>query len=119
MAKYKVTIDDRVYEVIVEPMEEGAEASSGTTPPSEEEAPAKETKETKEMEGHKVTAPLSGTIVSTKVKVGDQVEEGDVLLTLEALKLENEISAPVAGTVVDIATEGDPVETGETIAVIE
>ncbi len=114
MAKYKVTIDDRVYEVIVEPLEEGEALSAEETPSASTPSKRKTA-----VEGHKVTAPLSGTIVSTKVKVGDQVEEGDVLLTLEALKLENEISAPVAGKVVDIAAEGDSVETGETIAVIE
>jgi len=69
-------------------------------------------------QGNEVKAPLAGTILSVKVKVGDRVSAGDVLLTLEALKLENEITSPVSGTVVKIASAGETVEADQVIAII-
>ena len=59
-------------------------------------------------------------IVSWKVKVGDTVAKGDVLLLLEAMKMENEIKAPTSGIVKDIpVAEGARVSEGQVLAVIE
>jgi biotin carboxyl carrier protein len=67
-----------------------------------------------------VAAQIAGRIVSVKVKVGDAVAGGDVLLLLEAMKMENEIKAPGAGTVSAVlVTEGQRVGEGETLVVIE
>jgi biotin carboxyl carrier protein len=67
-----------------------------------------------------VAAQIAGRIVSVKVKVGDSVAAGDVLLLLEAMKMENEIKAPAAGTVAAVnVTEGQRVGEGETLVVIE
>jgi biotin carboxyl carrier protein len=67
-----------------------------------------------------VAAQIAGRIVSVKVKVGDVVAGGDVLLLLEAMKMENEIKAPGAGTVSAVlVTEGQRVGEGETLVVIE
>ncbi len=63
-----------------------------------------------------VNAPMPGNIVSVKVAVGDTVNEGDVLVILEAMKMENEIMAPCAGKVVAIsANQGASVNTGDVL----
>jgi len=67
-----------------------------------------------------VEAPITGTIISVEVGVGDKVEEGDVLLYIESMKMENPILAPVAGTVTEIKASADQVvETGNHLATIE
>jgi len=67
-----------------------------------------------------VTAPLPGKILSIKVKPGDQVKEADVLLILEAMKMENEILAPKAGVIKEIKVEADQsVDVGTPMVTIE
>jgi biotin carboxyl carrier protein len=67
-----------------------------------------------------VTAAIAGRVLSIKVKVGDTVAKGDVLLLLEAMKMENEIKAPTAGVVKDIPVkEGDRVSEGQALAIVE
>jgi len=62
----------------------------------------------------KITAPMPGTIVNVVVNVGDTVEKGQVLVIIEAMKMENEIVAPVAGKVVAISTsKGSSVNAGD------
>ena len=61
----------------------------------------------------KVTAPIPGSILDIKVKVGDAVKAGQILCILEAMKMENEISAPCDGTVATIdTTKGSAVDSG-------
>jgi biotin carboxyl carrier protein len=68
----------------------------------------------------KVTVPMTGKIVSVEVKVGDMVNEDDVICVLEAMKMENPILAPVTGKVVEISvTPNMAVNAGQTVAVIE
>ena len=67
-----------------------------------------------------VAAQIAGRILSIKVKVGDTVAKGDVLLLLEAMKMENEIKSPTDGIVKDIPVkEGDRVSEGQVLAVVE
>lgn len=67
-----------------------------------------------------VEAPITGTIISIEVKVGNKVEEGDVLLLIESMKMENPIMAPVNGKVTEILiTAKQVVETGKPLVVIE
>lgn len=67
-----------------------------------------------------VEVPITGKIISISVKAGDAVKEGDVLCTLESMKMENPILSPVDGTVVEVGIEVDQVvKPGGTIAVIE
>ena len=67
-----------------------------------------------------VEAPITGTVISVEVKVGDKVEEGDVLLYIESMKMENPILAPVHGTVAEISVEPQQVvETGVKLATLE
>jgi len=67
-----------------------------------------------------VEAPITGKIISIEVKAGDKVEEGDVLLYIESMKMENPVMAPVAGTVAEIKVAAEQVvETGNVLAIIE
>jgi len=67
-----------------------------------------------------VAAPMAGKIISVRVKKGDSIKVGDVLCTLEAMKMENEITAPRAGTVKEIlVSEGANVNSGDSLFIIE
>ena len=67
-----------------------------------------------------VEVPIAGKIISIKVKVGDAVKEGDVLCTLESMKMENPILAPLGGTITQVGVSADQVvKPGDVIAIIE
>jgi len=67
-----------------------------------------------------IEAPITGTVIRVEVKAGDKVEEGDVILYIESMKMENPILAPVAGRVVEVKVSAQQVvETGNVLAVIE
>ncbi|MDZ7826719.1 MAG: sodium-extruding oxaloacetate decarboxylase subunit alpha [Gammaproteobacteria bacterium] len=111
-ALYTVRVNGRAYTVEVA---EGGDLESvrpaGAAPT---EAPAQGGEAA--GDGEPVTAGLAGTIFKVLVAPGQQVAEGDVLMILEAMKMETEISAPRAGTVGEVAVkEGDSVAVGETL----
>jgi len=67
-----------------------------------------------------IEAPLPGKILQVNVTVGNTVEEGGVICTIEAMKMENPILSPVKGSVIEVAVSaGQLVKTGDKIAVIE
>ena len=67
-----------------------------------------------------VTAQIAGRVLSVRVKTGDRVARGDVLLILEAMKMENEIKAGADGTVKEVlVTEGARVSEGQALVVVE
>ena len=67
-----------------------------------------------------VEVPITGKIISVEVKVGDTVQEGDIICLIESMKMENPILAPVAGTVSKIElSPGQVVTTGDLVAIIE
>ena len=69
--------------------------------------------------GTPIEAPMPGMVIRYEVKEGDSVNEGDVVLILEAMKMENSIAAPASGTVLSIPFKsGDSVQKGDTLAVI-
>ncbi len=72
------------------------------------------------MAQEKVEVPITGKIISIDVKVGDTVEEGDIICILESMKMENPITSPVDGTVAEISIKEDQVvKPGDIIAVID
>lgn len=67
-----------------------------------------------------VEAPIPGKILEVTVKTGDKVEEGDIICTLESMKMENPIMAPVSGVINEIRVSPDQaVKSGDIIAIIE
>ncbi|MFC2056159.1 acetyl-CoA carboxylase biotin carboxyl carrier protein subunit [Chloroflexota bacterium] len=67
-----------------------------------------------------IEAPIAGKIISVESKVGDTVNEGDVICFIESMKMENPIMAPVNGTITELkTTAGEVVEVGSVLAVIE
>jgi biotin carboxyl carrier protein len=67
-----------------------------------------------------VEVPITGKIISVEAKVGDTLQEGDVICTIEAMKMENPIMAPVSGKVTEVRVKtGDLVSSGGVIAILE
>jgi len=67
-----------------------------------------------------ITSPLPGKILAVKVTTGQKVKEGDLLLTIEAMKMENEIVAPIDGTVSEIAVKPQAtVQIGDNLITID
>ena len=82
--------------------------------------PTRKAVATKQIVEGAVNAPMTGKILSVKVKKGDQVELGQVVCILEAMKMENEITAPKAGTVREVyVSEGSSVSEGEPLCLID
>ncbi len=110
MKKYRVNVNGTVYEVELEEMT-GAPAAAPVAAPAAAAAPA--------AGGEKVTSPMPGTILSVNVAAGDTVKRGQVLMILEAMKMENEIMCPCDGTVASVSvTKGAAVESGTLLCTI-
>ena len=129
--KYKVTLNNRVYEVEVEQGEAmlvneyelaaPAVAAPAAAPVAvaSAAAPAAAPAAGALAAGEVVTSPMPGNILKINVAQGQHVSEGDVLIVLEAMKMENEISATKSGTVAQInVTKGAVVETGTPLVII-
>ena len=128
--KYKVTLNGRTYEVEVEAgkamlLDEyeaivptaapAAPAAAPVAAPAAAPAPAAAAP----VAGEAVTAPMPGNILKVNVTAGQAVKEGDVLVVLEAMKMENEILAPKACTVKQVlVSKGATVDTGATLVVL-
>lgn len=73
-----------------------------------------------DAEGETVAAEMQGTILDVKVEEGDEIESGDVVCVLEAMKMENDVVASRGGTVTQIAvSEGDSVDMGDVLVVVD
>ena len=128
--KYKVTLNGRTYEVEVENGQAillseyeaiapsvAPVATPVATPAAPTPAPA--TAPTVTGSGEAVEAPMPGTILKINVQNGQAVKAGDVLLVLEAMKMENEIKAPKDGTITAVAVQkGASVDTGAALVFI-
>ena len=112
MKKYRVNVNGTVYEVELEEMI-GAPAAAPVAVPAHSAAAAPA------AGGEKVTSPMPGTILSVNVAAGDAVKRGQVLMILEAMKMENEIMCPCDGTVASVSvTKGAAVESGTLLCTI-
>lgn len=141
MKNYRITVNGKVYDVIVE---EGASAGilaaapQAAIPHAASQAPAAAPQAAAAIPpaaapqsaapapgnsgaagGLSVTAPMPGKILGVKASVGQSVKKGDVLIILEAMKMENEIVAPSDGIIATInVLNGDSVEAGKTLATL-
>ena len=136
--KYVVTLNGKNYEVevtetdaivtgitevpvmvaaapaVAAPVAAPAEAPKSEEAPAAPSAPAAPT-----ASGTQVKAPMPGSILAVKASVGQAVKAGDVLVVLEAMKMENDITAPCDGTVKEIVvTKGTTVNTDDVLVVI-
>lgn len=113
MKKYRVTVNGVPYEVELEELTGAAPAPAptATSAPPPPPAPAG---------GEQVSAPMPGTILSVNIAVGDSVKRGQVLMILEAMKMENEIMCPRDGRITAIQTsKGAAVESGTPLCTIQ
>lgn len=135
MRKFVINVSGKTYEVEVEEITAGA--SSPTTsyvapaptptatvtpaPAPAAKAPEKPKAATSGRTGaKKINSPMPGSIFDIKVSVGQEVKRGDVLLILEAMKMENEIMADQDGTIVSVnVNKGDSVDTGDILVTME
>ncbi|MBC5787537.1 biotin/lipoyl-containing protein [Clostridium facile] len=116
MKRFNITVNGTAYDVTVD--EVAAGAAPAPAPKAAAPAPAPAAAPAK-GEGAEVNAPMPGTILDVKVAQGATVKAGDVIVILEAMKMENEIVAPVDGTVSSIlVNKGDTVNSNDVIATI-
>ena len=134
MAKYVVTLNGKNYEVEVEkntakitnttaaaapaaaPAPKAAPAPAPVAAPAPAPAPAPVA--AAPAGGANVTAPRPGTVLNVVAPVGTAVKAGDVILILEAMKMENDIVAPCDGTVASVAAKGTSVNTDDVLATL-
>ena len=129
--KYKVTLNGRTYEVEVEAgkamlLDEyeaiapaPAAAAAPVAAPAAAPAAAAPAAPVVTGSGETVNAPMPGTILKVNVQNGQAVKAGQVLVVLEAMKMENEIMAPKDGTITAVAVQkGASVDTGAPLVVI-
>lgn len=138
MRKFIINVNGKSYEVEVEEVSQGGAAIPSVSAPAAVSnpapapaaapapAPAQSKPETKApaasvpQGAETVKAPMPGTILDIKVKPGDQVSKGDVLLILEAMKMENEIVSPRDAKVVSVqVATGSSVNAGDVLVAIE
>lgn len=121
LKKYRVSVNGQTYDVAVEevggaaaPVAAPRAAAPAATAAAAPAAPAPAAAASGPTGAGTIKAPMPGTILSLKVANGQAVRRGDVLLVLEAMKMENEICAPADGTVAQIRVQaGTTVNTGD------
>lgn len=136
MKKFNVTVNGKAYAVEVEevgsgqpvftyapapqvaPVQQAAPAPQAPPAPKAAPAPAPQASSAP-VAGELMEAPMPGTILDIKVSEGQAVKAGDIILILEAMKMENELVAPIDGTIAKIHTsKGTAVSTGDALVTI-
>ena len=124
MKNYRITVNGTSYDVSVEELSGGAAPAVApvAAAPVAAPAPAAPAAPAPAAGGAgsiKVSSPMPGKILAVKANVGDSVKKGQVILILEAMKMENEVVAPEDGTIASIdVTVGASVESGDTLATL-
>ena len=114
MKRYKVTVNGVAYEIELE------ELTGNVPAPAAAPASSAPVTAAPSAGGEQITSPMPGTILSINFAQGAAVKKGDVLMILEAMKMENEIMSPCDGTLTAIHTsKGAAVETGTLLCVIQ
>ena len=115
MKKYRVNVNGATYEIELEEMTgqmPAASAPVSAAPAAPVDAPS--------GGGENVTAPMPGTIVSININPGTMAKRGEVLMILEAMKMENEILSPCDGKILSVNTsKGATVQSGTLLCVID
>lgn len=131
MKKYNVTVNGNRYEVEVEEVDGKSEKVTQVSKPEPVKTPKpkiekSKTEETKtekpslNSEGETIKAPMPGSIVDVLVSVGETVSEGDTLLILEAMKMDNEIMATRDGKITEVnVSKGQTVNAGDSLISLE
>ena len=110
MKNYTITVNGNVYDVTVE---EGSGNAAPAAAPKAAPAAAG-------AGAVKINSPMPGNILSVKASAGQAVKKGDVLMILEAMKMENEICAPQDGTIASVqVAAGDSVESGDVLVTMD
>jgi methylmalonyl-CoA carboxyltransferase small subunit len=128
--KLKITVDGKTYEVDVEATEPEPRAPAhipALAPPRATVAPVAPVAAAPQADGAPVAdegkvcrSPISGTVVRVTAQPGQAMQVGDVLLVLEAMKMETNITAPIAAKVARIdAKVGDAVRTGQVVVAFD
>lgn len=121
MKKFNITVNGNAYEVEIEEVKAAAAPAPKAAPapaaaPAPKAAPAAAAPAAGDTT---VSAPMPGKIVKLVASVGQAVNAGDTLLILEAMKMQNEIAAPCAGTVKSFSVyAGDSVKPGQAMVVV-
>jgi biotin carboxyl carrier protein len=112
--KFKIKIDGKIFEAEVEEL--GGEKTVQATPTAAKAAPAPLPQT---GFGNSVVAPMPGKIIAIKVSKGQQVNAGDTVLILEAMKMEQEIKSSICGTVSEIpVSENDTVKKDQPLVLL-
>ncbi len=128
MKKYNITVNGKTYQVEVEEIKGNGQSQPSqpvqSTPqaaPAPTQAAPAQPAQAKPAAGAKdVTAPMPGTVLEVTVEEGQVVKAGDVVLILEAMKMENEITADTDGKITKIyAPKGTSVNTGDALVGLE
>lgn len=125
MKSLRITVNGKVYEVQVEETDSNEIApqpthnNSTVNAPVQQEKPIEAPKPTAPVGGQSITSPMPGSILDVKVSQGDSVKAGQLLIILEAMKMENEITSPCDGTVSSVLVKkGDTVDSGAVMVTI-
>ena len=118
MKKYNVTVNGTAYEITLEVVD-AADVKAAPAPVAAPALAAAPAPVAAPAGGETVNSPMPGTILSVNVQNGAAVKKGDVLMILEAMKMEHEIMSPCDGTIASInVNAGQSVETGAVLCVI-
>ena len=119
MKNYRITVNGTTYDVAVEETGASASAPVAAAPKAAAPAPAAVPAATGSAGSVVVSAPMPGKILSVKTEVGASVKKGDVLIVLEAMKMENEIMAPSDAVVSSVSVSaGSTVEAGAVLCTL-